>query len=201
MIVFILRHTGSVPEIKQRSSHCNGDTQCTEKGVIFHSAWETVSKVGNKLDLKGRGFRAGQRKPCRDSMSYWNNPGNSFYSGVPGFRLAQHQHSLCKKNFVVVFLGPHLRHVEVPRIGVELELQLPAYTTATEIRDPSELCLWPIPELMAMLDLQPTEWGQGWNLHPHGYQSDSFLLSHNGNSHFFYKITIWVFIKFSRYFF
>ena len=28
------------------------------------------------------------------------------------------------------FLGPHPRHMEVPRIGVELELQLLAYTTA-----------------------------------------------------------------------
>ena len=28
-------------------------------------------------------------------------------------------------------LGPHPRHMEVPRLGVELELELPAYTTAT----------------------------------------------------------------------
>ena len=31
----------------------------------------------------------------------------------------------------VVFLGPHPRYMEVPRLGVESELQLPAYTTAT----------------------------------------------------------------------
>ena len=30
-----------------------------------------------------------------------------------------------------VFLGPHPRHREVPRLGVQSELQLPAYTTAT----------------------------------------------------------------------
>ena len=31
----------------------------------------------------------------------------------------------------IVFLGPHLQHMEVPRLGVELELQLSAvYTTA-----------------------------------------------------------------------
>ena len=35
------------------------------------------------------------------------------------------------------FLGPHLRHMEVPRLGAESELQLPAYTTATATRDPS----------------------------------------------------------------
>ena len=32
---------------------------------------------------------------------------------------------------VLCFLEPHPRHVEVPRLGVELELQLLAYTTAT----------------------------------------------------------------------
>ena len=30
-----------------------------------------------------------------------------------------------------VFLGLHLEHVEVPRLGVELGLQLLAYTAAT----------------------------------------------------------------------
>ena len=33
--------------------------------------------------------------------------------------------------FPFCFLGPHLWHMEVPRLGVEWELQLPAYTTAT----------------------------------------------------------------------
>ena len=32
--------------------------------------------------------------------------------------------------FFFCFLGPHLQHMEVPRPGVKLELQLPAYTTA-----------------------------------------------------------------------
>ena len=39
--------------------------------------------------------------------------------------------------FFLVFLGPHPRHMEVPRLGVESELQLLTYTTATAIRDPS----------------------------------------------------------------
>ena len=38
------------------------------------------------------------------------------------------------------FLGPHPWHMEVPRQGVELELQLPAYTTATATQDPSCIC-------------------------------------------------------------
>ena len=34
----------------------------------------------------------------------------------------------------------HPRHMEVPRLGVELELQLLAYTRATATRDPSHNC-------------------------------------------------------------
>ena len=34
-----------------------------------------------------------------------------------------------------LFLGPHQQHMEVPRLGVESELQLQAYTTATETQD------------------------------------------------------------------
>ena len=31
--------------------------------------------------------------------------------------------------------------MEVPRLGVESELQLPAYTTATAMQDPSHVCV------------------------------------------------------------
>ena len=37
----------------------------------------------------------------------------------------------------VCFLGPYPRHMEVPRLGVELELQPQAYTMATATPDPS----------------------------------------------------------------
>ena len=46
----------------------------------------------------------------------------------------------------------------------------------------SKLRLRPTLQLMASLDPQPTERGQGSNLQPHGSQSDSFLLCHNGNA-------------------
>ena len=41
-------------------------------------------------------------------------------------------------NFFVfcLFLGLHLQHMEVPRLGVKLELQLPAYATAIAMQDP-----------------------------------------------------------------
>ena len=39
-----------------------------------------------------------------------------------------------------VCLGQHPQHVEVPRLGGERELQLPAYTTAIAILDLSRVC-------------------------------------------------------------
>ena len=42
--------------------------------------------------------------------------------------------------FIFAFLGLHSQHMEVPRLGVESELQLPAYTTATTTLDPSHVC-------------------------------------------------------------
>ena len=39
--------------------------------------------------------------------------------------------------FVCLFCPPHM---EVPRLGVQLELQLLAHTTATAMPDPSHLC-------------------------------------------------------------
>ena len=41
--------------------------------------------------------------------------------------------------FFLSFLRLHLWHMEVPRLGVELELQLLAYTTATATPDPSHI--------------------------------------------------------------
>ena len=42
--------------------------------------------------------------------------------------------------FFFFFLGPHMGHTEVPRLGLELELQLLAYTTAAVTWDPSRIC-------------------------------------------------------------
>ena len=43
---------------------------------------------------------------------------------------------------LLCFLGPHPMHMEVPRLGVESEEQLQAYTTATitAMQDPSHIC-------------------------------------------------------------
>ena len=42
--------------------------------------------------------------------------------------------------FFFFFLGPHPWHVEVPRLGVKSEVQLPSYATATATQDLSRIC-------------------------------------------------------------
>ena len=49
-----------------------------------------------------------------------------------------------------VFLGLHPQHMEVPRLGVESELQLPTYATAMAMQDLSHIC--DLPQFMAMPD-------------------------------------------------
>ena len=44
-------------------------------------------------------------------------------------------HSLSPFFWEGFFLGSHLQHMEVPRLGAELELQPPAYTTVTAMWD------------------------------------------------------------------
>ena len=42
--------------------------------------------------------------------------------------------------FFLSFLGPHLRHVNVPRLEVQLQLYPMAYARATATRDLSHFC-------------------------------------------------------------
>ena len=56
--------------------------------------------------------------------------------------------------FFFCFLGLHPQHMEVPRPGVESELHLPAYATATATPDHSYVC-----------DLHHSSW-QHWILNP-----------------------------------
>ena len=51
---------------------------------------------------------------------------------------------------VRVFLGLHLRHMELPRLGVQWELQPPAYTIAIATQDLSRPC--DLPQLTATPD-------------------------------------------------
>ena len=60
------------------------------------------------------------------------------------------------------FLGLHLWHMEVPRLGVKSELHLPAYTTATATRDPNSRQCWILNLLSKARDwtriLKDTSW-------------------------------------------
>ena len=42
--------------------------------------------------------------------------------------------------FIFCFLWLHPRHMEIPRLGVKSELQLPGYTTATAMQDLGHIC-------------------------------------------------------------
>ena len=42
--------------------------------------------------------------------------------------------------FSPFILGLHMWHMEFPKLGVQLELQLPVYTTATATGDLSRIC-------------------------------------------------------------
>ena len=65
------------------------------------------------------------------------------------------------------FLGPHSWHMEVPRLAVELELQLPACTTGAATKDPSCICNLHHTSQQCPI-LNPLERGQGLNLQRHG---------------------------------
>ena len=79
------------------------------------------------------------------------------------------------------FLGLHPWHMEVPRLGVKLELQLPAYATATVTWDPSHFCnlhhssrqRWILNPLSEARDRTHILMDINWILNP---------LSHNGSS-------------------
>ena len=79
------------------------------------------------------------------------------------------------------FLRLHLRYMEVPRLEVEWELQLPAYATAIATQDPSLVCdLTTIQGNARFLNPLSEAWDR--NPQPHGSQLDQFPLHHDGNS-------------------
>ena len=83
-------------------------------------------------------------------------------------------------SFFILFRAMHLRHVEVPRLGVGSELQQPV-STATAMPDLSHFCNLHHSSWQHRI-VYPYERGQGSNPHPHEQQLGSLPLSHNRNS-------------------
>ena len=96
-------------------------------------------------------------------LSLWTSPilDSTFGATIAALKLSQ-------LFLFFVFLGPHLQHMEVPKLGVQSELQPLAYTTFHS-NSGSELHPQPTPQLTATQDPQPTERGQELNPSPHGY--------------------------------
>ena len=68
--------------------------------------------------------------------------------------------------FSLFFLGLHPQHMEVPRLEVKSELQVPAYATAAATPDLSLICnLCHSPRQQQIPN--PTERGQGWSPQSH----------------------------------
>ena len=90
--------------------------------------------------------------------------------------------------FCFVFLGPHPWHMDIPRLGVESELQLLAYATARAMADLSHICN-PHHCLQPCWIFLSTEQGQGLNLHPVYTGWILNPLIHNGNPRKFVTLT------------
>ena len=89
--------------------------------LIRTLAWEPPHAEGAALQSKKK-EREKERK--------------AFHLDIQAFNFGD----FCLFVFVFVFLGPNPQHTEVPRVGVKLELYLPAYTTAIARWDPSHVC-------------------------------------------------------------
>ena len=80
-----------------------------------------------------------------DQVSGQNQDNRRCFLRASGFHLAIPNSTiffLCIYLFVYLFcfLGPYPQHTEIPRLGVQSELQLPTYATATATWDPSRVC-------------------------------------------------------------
>ena len=85
-----------------------------EVSVVKHSLWSRQWSLAEPTDAHHSGYLQ-MRKLKICSCYYFNS-------------------------ILFYFLGFQVWHMEVPRLGVKLELQLPAYTTATAMPDSSLNC-------------------------------------------------------------
>ena len=113
-----------------------------KKKIIKWKRWSTAGEQTLKRwTWRGKGLTRLQDRmgaapwghlPC-SGVWIW-----SWGTGQPSVYLGQRKAWLFY--FMFVFLGLHPGHMEVPWLGAESELQLPAYTTAIATPDPSLVC-------------------------------------------------------------
>ena len=72
-------------------------------------------------------------------LTHWARPGIKFATSWFLVGFVNHWAVTGTPKIFFVLFGPHLWHAEVPRLGVESELQLPAYTTARAMPDLSHI--------------------------------------------------------------
>ena len=118
-------------------------------GKVFVFSYEEKNKYFPSFDichlklyLLPQSIKVFMYSNCQLSKRTWRNPVICLKKLVgEGFSLSYLKMKFLKLNrwassvfvfiylFYLVFLGPHLRHRDVPRLGVQSELQLLAYTT------------------------------------------------------------------------
>jgi len=129
--------------------------------LLLPQAWELPYTTGVTLKMKERQTerKKDKEKQNRSHLKEAERGGVAEvrgprwvvgWAGTHSLRISGHWRILLFY-FILFFcfLGPHLWHMEFPRLGVTSELQLPAYTTATTMQDPSRLCdlyhsSWPL---------------------------------------------------------
>ena len=95
-------------------SHNDADGKCSQADTLKAERWHPI--------LGG-------------TVGFWGHS-QGFPSVILGLQIFYERRPFF---FFFYFLGPHLWHMDVPRLGVESELHLQAYTTATATSDPSHV--------------------------------------------------------------
>ena len=116
-----------------RCSHC--DWLRVMLGASWQGNWSPWTRTSgcNPVDTHSRGMWDVTKAICFHSRMAEPGTVKDTHLGVQWLELV---------SFLSFFWSGVLYplHVEVPRLGAEWELQLPAYTTATAMRDPSCVC-------------------------------------------------------------
>ena len=125
-----------------------------QEAMMNQACSRTISAVST-LHLMTQN-KGGLPQTCRSHISPALMPFSTVMDQVDPFAILHSRvpssYSLCTmplhmKNLRIIFsfflplllLGPHLQHMEVPRLGVKSELQLPAYVIATAMPDLSRI--------------------------------------------------------------